>query len=570
MSRGKGMLFALVAIGSIMASPVLAATTTGPVSGTDERAPEAVTDLIHQVGVVPVTIQWALSPSDFVRQSPTGSDFTSGGSYANVNDVAVYEITLDGAPVGTAQAGETTFAHDSAIGGLYEVRAVDAGGNKSPAASVQVNLGPPATAQITVPDGDFGVVAPDASATQTLLFENISSDAAVLAASISVSGAGFSVSAPSATVNPSESASVDIVFSSALVGNLNGTYEGTVTVRSNAVAEADQEFVIPVVAFINAGIAPPQLTVLPGNINFGQVQTGQTATRNLTATNTGGGVITGVTFTQEGGVGFSASGGPGDLAAGESITATVSYTPAGLGISSGQVRVAVGGPDLADIIVGITGRGVTAITGPGTAVATVAKAQVRVANTIDLSNETARADFVLAFRTKIAAILNVAIGRVVVLNLANGSTIVDFKITNTGGAAGEPTAAAAIQTLVTTVQTAVDDTTTTDPLADFGGSQSVTNETEEVTLVPVDANGDQVLGWFTFGTSGQVGIDDFFAFASKFGSRTEDANFDDQFDLTGRSSTDPDGLVGIDDFFTFASNFGKIVANKDEILDALN
>ena len=84
MSRGKGTLFALVAIGAMMASPVVAVTTSGAVAATDERAPEAVTDVTGFAGTDGVEITWALSASDFVRPSPTGADFTSGGSFSNV------------------------------------------------------------------------------------------------------------------------------------------------------------------------------------------------------------------------------------------------------------------------------------------------------------------------------------------------------------------------------------------------------------------------------------------------------------------------------------------------------
>ncbi|HCV23782.1 MAG TPA: hypothetical protein DGN59_09990, partial [Candidatus Latescibacteria bacterium] len=116
MSRGKGTLFALVAIGAMMASPVVAATTSGAVAATDERAPEAVTDVTGFAGTDGVEITWALSASDFVRPSPTGSDFTSGGSFSNVNDVAGYNVYRDDELAGSVKAGETAFVDSNAIG----------------------------------------------------------------------------------------------------------------------------------------------------------------------------------------------------------------------------------------------------------------------------------------------------------------------------------------------------------------------------------------------------------------------------------------------------------------------
>jgi hypothetical protein len=122
---------------------------------------------------------------------------------------------------------------------------------------------------------------------------------------------------------------------------------------------------------------------------------------------------------------------------------------------------------------------------------------------------------------------------------------------------------------VATLEVVIADTATTNVITDIAPVASIVDNSETVVLQPEDANGFPVLGWFTRGADGRVGFDDFFLFVAKFGSVTDDADFSAQYDLTGRSSSDPDGLVGIDDFFTFAANFGKIVANADQILAAL-
>ena len=117
MSRGKqGFTFvaALATVATMAVAPAFAVTTSGSVAATDERAPGPVANVVAFPGADGVEVTWDLSLSDFVRQSPTGSDFTSGGTFANVNDVAGYNVyrgegALDPVLVGTVKPGETSF-----------------------------------------------------------------------------------------------------------------------------------------------------------------------------------------------------------------------------------------------------------------------------------------------------------------------------------------------------------------------------------------------------------------------------------------------------------------------------
>ena len=54
-----------------------------------------------------------------------------------------------------------------------------------------------------------------------------------------------------------------------------------------------------------------------------------------------------------------------------------------------------------------------------------------------------------------------------------------------------------------------------------------------------------------FDADGDVDLDDFFAFAAVFGTKTGEAGFEDRFDLV------PSGEIDFDDFFFFAGDFGK-------------
>ena len=54
-----------------------------------------------------------------------------------------------------------------------------------------------------------------------------------------------------------------------------------------------------------------------------------------------------------------------------------------------------------------------------------------------------------------------------------------------------------------------------------------------------------------FDADGDVDLDDFFAFAAVFGTKTGEAGFEDRFDLV------PSGEIDFDDFFFFAGDFGE-------------
>ena len=159
--------------------------------------------------------------------------------------------------------------------------------------------------------------------------------------------------------------------------------------------------------------------------------------------------------------------------------------------------------------------------------------------------------------------MGVSPDRIVITAVTEGSVIVDFKITQTGGEATEPTAAEALAVLVADV---ADETT--DEFAPLAPLSAMADETAAVSLQPVDAGGVALLGWFTRGPEATIGLADLFAFAPAFGASVGDALYDAKFDLDGPDS-EPDGTIGLADLFKFAPEFGKTVANADEIIAAL-
>ncbi len=150
MSKGiKGAIASLALLGLgvfLGASPAAAQVTVSEsAADTDDLAPSPVGGVQAEFneGGRSITVSWSLSVDDAVRQVPTSSDFTTGGTYKEVNDVAGYNISRrladgSGTPaIFSFPAGTTSFV-DADINVsqgsrryFYEVSAVDESGNES-------------------------------------------------------------------------------------------------------------------------------------------------------------------------------------------------------------------------------------------------------------------------------------------------------------------------------------------------------------------------------------------------------------------------------------------------------
>ena len=151
MSKGiNGSIASLALLGLgvfLCASPAAAQlSVSGTVVDADDLAPSPVGEVQAEFneGGRSITVSWALSGDDVMRQTPTSSDFTTGGTFANVNDVAGYNIwrrladnSGNLAMVGTVGAGVTSLVDASinvSAGSrryFYMVSVVDASGNES-------------------------------------------------------------------------------------------------------------------------------------------------------------------------------------------------------------------------------------------------------------------------------------------------------------------------------------------------------------------------------------------------------------------------------------------------------
>lgn len=602
MSRGKWMLFALVALTAISAlvvTPATAATTSGAVAATDERAPEAVSNVQAFLGADGVEVSWDLSPSDFVRQSPSGSDFTSGGTFVNINDVSGYNILraeggLAAELVGTVAHGETTFVDALPIGSVlvYSVAAVDAAGNPSaPAEALGLSLGAAPIAvfgpnfvngEEVVSPVDLGVVAVDGSAVLNLNTNNTATEAdALMQVSVAITGAGYTSSFESFEVSPASGQGWTVTFNASDVGNLNGTYVGTLTIRTND--PNNRESVIELAAEIVDGIGLPEISIAPASLSFGGIVVDQTPSRVLTITNAGGPTLAGA-VSISGDAAFTISGdGTYSLAAAGTEAVTVTFAPTDSISYSATITVTSNDDNEASTEIAVTGRGTGQPEGPAVIVIQKTVINLPFGGTLTIpglgpinASDNAAVD---AFLIDVVAVATatVEMGKSVAEAMGidparirngrwiKGSLIFVFDVAPAAEGSTEPTPAAALANLETTLA----DTTTANPVTDIGAPSPVTSAVVVETLVPVDDLGNPVLGWFTKGANGaQVGFDDFFAFADEFGKTDGDADFDAAFDISSTTG-DPDGAINFDDFFAFADNFGKTVANADAIIAAL-
>ena len=171
MSRGKiaGVLgIALLTLGALAVTgvPAQAALTvsSGSAGGLDDHEPGPVSGVTRVVDRVArtVTLSWQISADDFSRQAPVGGDFTSGGTFVNVNDVTQYSIYRGriGEPlqfltsVGSSVLTYTDASVELGVTYRYGIAAADASGNESSILeSLSANLGPPPKSTRKTPPG---------------------------------------------------------------------------------------------------------------------------------------------------------------------------------------------------------------------------------------------------------------------------------------------------------------------------------------------------------------------------------------------------------------------------------
>lgn len=589
MSRGKQGIFTFVAALATVAVVAVApgwAVDSDPVASTDDKAPEAPTNLSAFPGAAGVELTWDLSASDFVRQSPTGTDLTSGGTFVNVNDVAGYNIYRLDELIDSVDAGETMYIDALAVGASisYTVTAFDAAGNESdPSEPALVSLGAPPVAVIADAAISIDNLGVDEVGTGLFTIQNTSADpTAVLLATISVVGAtpGFTVTPTTVQVQPGATQSVQVAFDAAVVDNFNGDYAAVLRVRTNDPDNA--ETLIDVSASITGGYDGPAISIDKVAIRYGQLpSTDRSRTVGVVITNTGDlPLIFSTAFNTDSPAYSAYHLTDMVLEAGASFTFGVTINPsAGIGGYERELIITSNDPDRPEIVLPLSGTVVTAIA----QVKPVQRVVQRLSNrftgplvlpgvfSLDANNPVQVREFLAdlvkvqqaidAMIARVAQMAGISPGRIKNGRWVEGSLIFVYDVAEPETGSTEPSAAAA----VTTIQTTLADTTQTNPLTEVGTVSQTTTEVATEDLYPRDASGVIVLGWFTR-TLDSVGLEDFYSFSDRYGKRTGDAIYSEDYDL---SPATPDGVIDLLDFYTFADNYGRVITNAADIRAAL-
>lgn len=205
----------------------------------------------------------------------------------------------------------------------------------------------------------FGDLVVGQSATLSFTVRN--DGTASLAVSRIALGAGTSsafaiVSGPaSVDLAPGASAGVSVAYRpTAAVSST-----GTVVVESNDADEA-----VVAVSLSGRGVpAPlPEIDVTPLSLSFGDVVVGGSFTLSVTVRNVGTAdlSVSSIGIAVGSSPAFLRTAGPSSatVAPGQSVVASVTYTPPGEGVDQGSLVIASNDADEAQVVVGLTGRGV--------------------------------------------------------------------------------------------------------------------------------------------------------------------------------------------------------------------
>jgi hypothetical protein len=203
-------------------------------------------------------------------------------------------------------------------GGAIAQRSQSAGNN--PAARLALNPS----------NVDFGAVSLGDSKTSAITLSNSSlSGAKVTFTQVQVAGKGFSATTAALplTLAPGQASMITITFAPQAAGSATGSL-------SIVVVGASTPATIPLAG---TGLGATQLAVTPSALNFGGVAVGSRATK-AGALTAGSSTIT-VSSAAWNGQGFAVSGisFPLTVAAGTSVTYTVSFTPQAAGSSPGNI-----------------------------------------------------------------------------------------------------------------------------------------------------------------------------------------------------------------------------------------
>jgi hypothetical protein len=203
----------------------------------------------------------------------------------------------------------------------------------------------------------FGNVTVKTTSTKTLTLTS-SGTAALKVHSVTLAGAGFTLSGAKFPVNlkPGQSVTLQVSFDPTVAGAAGGT----ITISSDSSSGPTN-----IVTLSGTGTSAPipQLTLSANTLAFGDVTLKTTSTKTLTLTSSGSAALK-VNSVTLAGAGFALSGVtfPATLNPGESVTLRVSFDPTVAGAAGGTITISSNSSSGATNIVTLSGTGTAALT----------------------------------------------------------------------------------------------------------------------------------------------------------------------------------------------------------------
>jgi hypothetical protein len=198
---------------------------------------------------------------------------------------------------------------------------------------------------------NFGGLPLNTVATQSLTLTS-SGTAAVTVNSATLSGAGFSITGTTfpVTLNPGQTATLQVSFDPTVAGAASGT----ITISSTASGGSTST-----VALSGTGTAP-QLTLSASSVSFGNDPVGTTVSQSVTLTSSGTAAVK-VNSATLSGTGFSMTGTtfPVTLNPGQTATLQVSFDPTAAGAANGTITISSNSASGSTATVSLTGTGTT-------------------------------------------------------------------------------------------------------------------------------------------------------------------------------------------------------------------
>ena len=324
-------------------APTVSGSANGNVALTVSGEPELDIPLAG-MGLTPATLTASPTSLTFtnvlVGQNSTQTETikNTGGASAKITAVAasgtgfsVSGITLP-VTLGSGQSVTFNVTFTPASAGSFSGNVTVSSNAQNPTLTIPVSGTAVTAGNLTANPSsiNFGNVVVGSNASQTVTLKNTGgSNVTVTAASASGSGFGFNGLSLPLTLTPNQTSTFNVTFTPAAAGAASGTMSLTVTGSANVG-----------IPLSGTGQAPATLTANPTSMTFTNVVVGQNSTQIETIKNTGG-VSAQITGVAASGTGFSVSGItlPVTLAAGQSVTFNVTFTPPSAGSFSGNVTV---------------------------------------------------------------------------------------------------------------------------------------------------------------------------------------------------------------------------------------